>query len=228
MTVFPLSKWAIKKIDRIRRNFLWHGSDEPRKGSCLVNWKRVQRPKKLGGLVILDLSKFNMALRLRWQWYKWKDPQKLWANMNIRHSATEESLFRAWTAISLGNGKKVSFWHDRWLQGECPKDIAPRLYKLVWRKNISVAEALHDRKWSRGLQQITSTEDINSFVDLWQRLREVTLSAQEGASTWRFSSNGIYSSSLVYNIQFLGSTSDFIWAQLCGQRHKPRRKFSAG
>jgi hypothetical protein len=42
MTDFPLSKWAIKKIDRLRMNFLWHESEEPRNGSCLVNWKRVQ------------------------------------------------------------------------------------------------------------------------------------------------------------------------------------------
>jgi hypothetical protein len=25
MTVFQVSKWALKKIDRIRRRFLWHG-----------------------------------------------------------------------------------------------------------------------------------------------------------------------------------------------------------
>jgi hypothetical protein len=65
MIVFPLSKWAIKKIDRIRRNFLWYESEETRNVNCLINWKRVQRPKKLGGLGVLDLSKFNMTLHLR-------------------------------------------------------------------------------------------------------------------------------------------------------------------
>jgi hypothetical protein len=39
MTVFPLSKWAIKNIDKIRRDFPWHGSEEARGGKCLVNWK---------------------------------------------------------------------------------------------------------------------------------------------------------------------------------------------
>jgi hypothetical protein len=68
MTVFTLSKWAIKKIDKIRRNFLWQGSENARGGHCLVNWKRVQRPKKLGGLGILERSHFIKALRLRWQW----------------------------------------------------------------------------------------------------------------------------------------------------------------
>jgi hypothetical protein len=39
MTVFQLSKWAIKKIDKIKRQFLWHGPDEHQRGNCLVNWK---------------------------------------------------------------------------------------------------------------------------------------------------------------------------------------------
>jgi hypothetical protein len=41
MTVFSLSKWAIKRIDKIRRQFLWRGAEEQRHGHCLVNWKRV-------------------------------------------------------------------------------------------------------------------------------------------------------------------------------------------
>jgi hypothetical protein len=45
MTVFQLSKWAIKKLDRIRRQFLWHGSQETRIDNVMVNWKRVQRQR---------------------------------------------------------------------------------------------------------------------------------------------------------------------------------------
>lgn len=65
MTSFPLSKWAIKRIDRLRRNFLWKGSEQARGGHCLVNWPRVCRTKRLGGLGIKDLSCLNRALRLR-------------------------------------------------------------------------------------------------------------------------------------------------------------------
>jgi hypothetical protein len=41
MTVFPLSKWTIKRIDRIRRNFLWLGAEAARGGHSHVNWQRV-------------------------------------------------------------------------------------------------------------------------------------------------------------------------------------------
>jgi mannosylglycoprotein endo-beta-mannosidase len=65
MTSFPLSKWVIKRIDRIRRNFLWKGKDNPRTGHCPVNWIKVCKAKKLGGLGTKDLLCFNRVLRLR-------------------------------------------------------------------------------------------------------------------------------------------------------------------
>jgi hypothetical protein len=176
--------------------------------------------KKLGGLGILDLSKFNMALRLRLLWYKWKEPNKPWANMAIRHTETEESLFRAATAITLGNGKSTKFWHDRWVQGQSPKELAPKLYKLAWRKSISVADGIQDNKWTRGLQQIANTEEINQFVELWQRVCEVNLSTQEDGISWRFSANRLYSSSSAYAIQIFRSIADFSWSQL-----RPTTKF---
>ena len=65
LTVFALNKWAIKKIDKLRRGFLWKGAAEANGGHCLVRWAKCLRPKKFGGLGILDLELFGRALRLR-------------------------------------------------------------------------------------------------------------------------------------------------------------------
>jgi hypothetical protein len=49
--VFPLPKWLIKKIDKIRWNFFWKGQDDQgnKGGICLVKWSLVCKPKGLGG-----------------------------------------------------------------------------------------------------------------------------------------------------------------------------------
>jgi hypothetical protein len=62
-------------------------------------------------------------------------------------STTKDSLFQACTAIHLGNGERVRFWGDNWLAGAWPKDIAPDLFALAWRKRLTVATALRDARW---------------------------------------------------------------------------------
>jgi hypothetical protein len=62
--VFPLPKWLIKKIDKLRRNFFWKGEEVKgnKGGMCLVKWDIVYRQKELGGLGIHDLSRFGRDL----------------------------------------------------------------------------------------------------------------------------------------------------------------------
>jgi hypothetical protein len=104
LTVFPMQKWLIKQIDKLRRSFLWKG-DEPEKvsgGHCLVNWPTVCSPKDLGGLGILDLDRFARALRLRWHWNKWKSPNRPWANLDIPCDSTDRDLFNSSTIVKIG------------------------------------------------------------------------------------------------------------------------------
>jgi hypothetical protein len=52
LTIFKLGKWKIKRIDKIRRDFLLKTKNDGARGVCLVNWKSVCWPKCLGGLGI--------------------------------------------------------------------------------------------------------------------------------------------------------------------------------
>jgi hypothetical protein len=149
--------------DRIRRRFLWHGADSARNGHCLVHWKWVTRPKRIGGLDVLDLERFNKALRLCWPWLLWTDNNKPWHHLPPSSSPAETALFRTCIEIHLGDGQKIRFWHDRWIVGQAPRDITSALYKLAWPKNNTVAEAICNGKWMRGLRRISTTPESKSI-----------------------------------------------------------------
>jgi hypothetical protein len=110
-TIFALPKWLIKKIDKIKRNFLWKGEEgEGNKGGVyLVMWRMVCRPKDLGGLGIYDLNRFGRALRQRWFSYHWIDDLKPWQSMLLPSDDQDQALFQASTEIKVGYGKKAIF-----------------------------------------------------------------------------------------------------------------------
>ena len=180
LTLFAPSKWLIKRIDKLRRSFLWKGIEEEAKGgSCAVNWQLVCSPKKYGGLGIKNLSSFSRALRLRWAWFAWQCQPRPWFGMKLPCSESDMQLFHASTNIHLGNGQTVSFWKSEWLDGAAPRDLAPSLFKLARRKNYTVAQAMHDRKWMKGLERISSMMICTPFCFCGRRFRVSTYLKQE-------------------------------------------------
>jgi hypothetical protein len=74
--------------------------------------EKVTKPKRLAGLSVLDLERFNKVLRLRWT-----DTNRPWHTLPPSSSPTEAALFWACTEVHLGDGKTISFWHNRWVAG---------------------------------------------------------------------------------------------------------------
>lgn len=83
LTIFNLKKWALKKMHKIRRGFLWKGTDNVSGGHCLVRWTKVLKPKAWGGLGVLDFVRFSRALRLRWLWFEWVEPDRPWVGTEV-------------------------------------------------------------------------------------------------------------------------------------------------
>lgn len=66
MQCLPLPKSVINKIDSICRRFVWSGGTEGKKNP--VAWTTVCRPRKLGGLDVLNLHVWNQITLLKCLW----------------------------------------------------------------------------------------------------------------------------------------------------------------
>ena len=126
---------VLEYIDRARRHCLWRGSDTNAKMKPLVAWKKCCKPKKKGGLGIINLKSQNSALLLKHldKFYNQKDVpwvklvwSSYYSNGQIPHASTDKGffwwrdilklcdLFRGISSCIVGNGSTVLFWSDVW------------------------------------------------------------------------------------------------------------------
>ncbi|WMV18960.1 hypothetical protein MTR67_012345 [Solanum verrucosum] len=81
MSIFPIPAKVTKRLDAIRRNFLWKGSEDKKKYH-LVKWEELLVSKRGRGLNIRDLSTQNKSLMMKWLW-KFASPEvSLWKGSN--------------------------------------------------------------------------------------------------------------------------------------------------
>ncbi|XP_038704727.1 uncharacterized protein LOC120000673 [Tripterygium wilfordii] len=162
MSLFRMPSSIARKIEQMQRNFLWGDSDEKRKIHN-VSWQQVIKAKKLGGLGIGDILIKNQALLCKWLWrflteenalwkkviqekYHHRDhglipfpisaSSPLWRNVHKCMSDTESQMGRIVNAglkFSLGNGRKIRFWLDKWVGDVTLKEKYPRKAdRVIW------------------------------------------------------------------------------------------------
>jgi hypothetical protein len=61
-----LPEWMHKALENIMKGFLWISTNVFQKVKCTIVWGKVQCPLQMGGLGIVDLKLFGMALGLQW------------------------------------------------------------------------------------------------------------------------------------------------------------------
>jgi hypothetical protein len=156
----------------LTRNFLWKSSNpgNVKRGHYLINWRTCQRSRRLGGLGIKDLEKFNRAPRLRWLWYNWDPEERHWKKLFRHDDHIDRSLFFASTYVIIGNGKATPFWEARWLHGVAPKDIAPKLFKETRFKKRSVHCDLKNNNWIRSLGKVDTSTKLDEYVTILSHL----------------------------------------------------------
>jgi hypothetical protein len=209
MTSIRVPKQLIEDIDKLRHRFLWVGDSKISGGKCKVAWTDVTKPVEFGGLGVIELQRFSRALRLRWLWFQWTNPEWPWNGTEVSVDLIDLALFNAVTAISIGDGRKTSFWHINWLNGETLRSSYPLLYKHSTRKKRSVREAVDNGKWISDIAHNLNDSLLDDFFSLWSKIEALNLNlhdAEEDSITWSLESSGQFSTRSAYNVQFAGHT----------------------
>jgi hypothetical protein len=163
LSLFPIPVSVAKHIEKLQCNFLWGGLGEEFKFH-LVKWEKVCTPIKEGGLGIRNLLLFNQALLGKWLWHYeierdawWRvvvDSKfgSLWGGWcslepggafgvglwkNIRKGW---ETFKCFTRLVVGDGRRISFWHDLWCGDTVLKVAFLVLFGIACVKDASVAD----------------------------------------------------------------------------------------
>ena len=136
----------------------------------------VCKPHEFGGLGIIDLKLFNLALLGKWIWRLGSDKGGLWKEVLVskyggwrslgedgkskRSSLWWNDLKEVWASEGWGrsfeegfkwkveDGKDVSFWKDSWLGGVALLNAFPRLFSICTTKDAKVAKLGY---WDNGI-----------------------------------------------------------------------------
>lgn len=105
MSLFPIPKNIEKKINRLRRTFLWQGNKE-KGGYNLVKWESITLNRIQGGLGLKNLSLQNSCLLQKWLLRFCTEDRALWR----RFIAGKYGLFNQWTTKEVMGTFGCSVW----------------------------------------------------------------------------------------------------------------------
>ncbi|WMV32209.1 hypothetical protein MTR67_025594 [Solanum verrucosum] len=192
LSIFHIPQSVVQRLDKIRRNFLWQGNKE-RKGFHLVKWKNIIRSKEQGGPGIKNLKYQSKALKVKWLWRYHQEDQVLWyrvikskyeqLNTWVTKEVNTPYGISLWKSISIfwqflsnqltvkvRNGRKTSFWIDKWMGTVSLKDLFIDIFVLAQHQEKTVAEMWSPQGWNMIFRRNLNDWEIPRMIELFTLL----------------------------------------------------------
>ena len=203
MSTIKLPQGVIENIDRARKQCLWRGNSEKKKGGNLVAWETVMLSKEKGGLGIINLRLQNDALLMKHLSKFYNRADLPWVRMvwtryytnRVPHAAREVGsfwwkdilrlnlLFRGIAKCTIGNGQSVCFWGDIWMNDQIIATKYPRLASFAKSEEISVYAVMQAEDLDSLFMLPFSNEAYAEFVSLQEELQIMEYD-EEGVENW--------------------------------------------
>lgn len=218
MSVCKIPVWALNEMDTIRRNFLWNGSQSNQNKIHLANWNSICMPKKLGGLGIIELRKFNLMLLAKWRWQWQNSTERMWKTLihqlyggneqngfehsflNRQHVRQTTSFMNAFMTVIPVQGNKIRVWDQDWGQGVL-RFCYSELYSHCINTQQTLSQARMDDQLHGNFRPLL-TELANDQLQLFTyNLRSITMTAQpneQDGARWGPAAGGEFSVKSAY------------------------------
>jgi hypothetical protein len=180
------------EIDKYRKHCMWRGADMNARKPPLVAWKLATRPKKNGGIGIINLSTQNDALllkhldRLIWD--------NNYSNGDVPSSRPKGSIwwksilklittFKGIAKAEINDGRTVMLWHDLW-DSSIRSSQFPELFSFYTSNGFTVAQAASLPNLYDIFHLPLSAEAYQQYVSLNHDLQELRLT--EDTDIWSY------------------------------------------
>ncbi|XP_048599926.1 uncharacterized protein LOC125580030 [Brassica napus] len=252
MSCFRLPKDLCAKLTSIMTEFWW-GGDAEKKKIAWVAWKKLCKPKELGGMGFKDIAWFNQALLCKQTWRIWSNPQSLLArvmksryfkqgnflecSVGYRPSYAWRSIMHSRELLSqrllkrIGNGKDTHVWYDNWILMPIPRP--PRYRTDEVDLTLKVSDLIDERHGTWDVQRVRHLfvgEDANQILEMRPQLN------RHDTMVWGFSRNAAPSLPPIekrlwpnlWKVKTMPKIRHFLWRALAGALAVAERLRSRG
>jgi hypothetical protein len=220
--------WLIQEVEKRFRGFFWAASERASGGQCLVAWEQLCKPLEYGGLGIKDLKLQSLALRVRWQWLQRTDMSRPWQGLPQIKDEAARALFDNLIQIEAGEGDRVIFWRDRWINGRSAADFAPGLCLTISARicnSRTVDQAMVDYRWFSDIPGTLATRGARELITLWAAVHGVQRHAdRRDCFKWPWTASGQYSAKSTYNMIHQGGIRSELHKAIWKSKATPKSK----
>jgi hypothetical protein len=231
-------KSIIKIADRSRRHCLWAKEEDSHSVHSLAAWELVCRPKKHGGLGIVNFELKNKALLLKqlhkfyckedipwvklvWSLYSANAPphaQSKRGSFWWRDIFSLVNIYRSITTSKVGMGDTILFWKDFWHSDQLLCDSFPRLFSYSLSEDYSVADFGNSQDLFAHFALPISAQAHDELLEVQQIIQDIEHIPHVN-DTRTFVWGASYTSAKFYKFMFAAVPCDaaitLIWKSKC-------------